>query len=377
MRRINGLKNHYPSHVSNCAHGKQRQRWFVHSWEGGADTIRQRPYVCNSWRCPHCQPNEARILHGRAMEAFSRQEGQKISFLVLTIPYSYSSTAEEALEMYSSLSGMFERFRKRVNRELEKRGMQPIGNRWISVVEAHQSGWPHMNVLIQGNDFASLLEEEERTQEKSKRGDFYLLHGLIARHARDCGFGRVSGNVQGDVRNALSYVIKTAKEWNKALQLPLMAEKRFRRVRSGKGFLPKSFRQQRQEARKLSTGSGGCLTVNDRPYKTRAPALVPFKKRLAETVSFASYVSFYEERGNKEILEFLKENIQEQKRKVELAETALAYASATCDDSDRVDECSYTRNLIGRELLKQQLRKAKRNYEDAQQNEGCRIRRAS
>jgi hypothetical protein len=294
------------------------------------------------------------------MEAFSRQEGQRISFLVLTIPYSYSSTADEALAMYSALSGMFERFRKRINRELEKRNKQPIGNRWISVVEAHQSGWPHVNVLIQGNDFAELLEEEQYTVEKSKRGDFRLLHGLIAQHAKECGFGRVSGNVQGDVKNALAYVIKTAKEWNKALQLPLMAEKRFRRVRSGKGFLPKSHRQQRQEARRLEGGSGGCLTVNDSPYKTRAPTIAPFRRRLAETISFAGHVSFYQEKGNKEILEFLHEDIQEQRRRVELTETALAYSSAVCDDSDRVDECSYTRQSIGRELLKQQLRKTKR-----------------
>ena len=221
--------------------------------------------------------------------------------MVLTIPHSRHDSAEQILEQYRQQGPMFERFRKRISRLLEKKGMLPLGNRWISVVESHASGHPHMNVMIQGEGICSLLKSEQKTEEPSKSGKtFHLLHGEIAAIARACGFGRVSGDIQGCIKNALAYVLKTAKEMNKLLQLPMVAEKRFRRYRSGKGFLPKTFRQEKAEKRKAEGSAiGGCLTINSERYKARSPLSAYYAKKYSAARQFLEAARFLGFKGKR------------------------------------------------------------------------------
>jgi len=64
---------------------------------------------------------------------------------VLTLnPEEHSRGKSRLADVYREFSGRGERFLKRVRRWMERRGLTPFGREWVSTVEAHRSGIPHI-----------------------------------------------------------------------------------------------------------------------------------------------------------------------------------------------------------------------------------------
>jgi len=152
-------------------------------------------------------------------------------------------------EAYQALTKMAERFRKRVQRWMEKQGMTPFGSEYVAVVEGHLSGWPHVNLMIRSPELATVLENERLERELaglSKR-ECILLGGALLAAATGTGWGVQSTAERVRDKNAIAgYITKlaglagaAASEIAKITQAPLSAPERFHRLRAGDGFLPK------------------------------------------------------------------------------------------------------------------------------------------
>ncbi|HWA76040.1 MAG TPA: hypothetical protein VG937_27065 [Polyangiaceae bacterium] len=126
--------------------------------------------------------------------------------------------------------------------------MKPIGSEWVAVVEAHRSGWPHMNLLVYSPDLARELAERITQRElagMSKR-DSTLLHGELLAMVTATGWGAQSTAEPVRDKGAVTdYITKLAglagaagADVAKVTQVPLSAPQRFRRLRSDTTFLP-------------------------------------------------------------------------------------------------------------------------------------------
>jgi hypothetical protein len=162
----------------------------------------------------------------------------------------YSGKAwSDVREAYKRLGAQSERFLKRLRRRLSARGYVAFKRQWVAVVEAHRSGWPHMNLMIHCPDLARLLRESADSRKRLGMTDreSILLAGDLKAHAIEAGWGPQSTAeaCRGDVDALTGYVTKLAGlhdasvgEVAKITQAPMVANARFRRLRSGKGFLP-------------------------------------------------------------------------------------------------------------------------------------------
>lgn len=186
-------------------------------------------------------------------------------FVVLTIDRAghYSGEPwENAQDAYRSLSDMSGKWMKRLRRRCEKLGWTDPGNRWAMVIEAHRSGWPHANLLLYCPELAAALdaEREEReligltgrdaiklgTSSTPERGYTLGPRALLGDISTETGWG-IESTAEGARNNdaLANYVVKLAgvpdeniNELAKLTQTPKAAPFRFRRLRSGKGFLP-------------------------------------------------------------------------------------------------------------------------------------------
>jgi hypothetical protein len=172
-------------------------------------------------------------------------------FLVLTLDrdgYYSRKPWLNADAAYRALSGMTARFLKRLRRWMVAEEMTPIGSRWVGVVEAHRSGWPHMNLLVHSPDLARALTDRiaERVLAGMGSRDSTLLHGELLAMATATGWGAQStaepvhdkGAVTGYITKLAGLAGAAGAEVAKITQVPLSAPKRFRRLRSGTNFLP-------------------------------------------------------------------------------------------------------------------------------------------
>ncbi|MDE0916577.1 MAG: hypothetical protein OSB57_15500 [Planctomycetota bacterium] len=133
--------------------------------------------------------------------------------------------------------------KRAISYQLEKRGLEPLGSEWVQVIEQHKNGRPHANVLIHHPQLAAIVREQLAENERnpgSHRRD--AMGGWLLEVFVKFGFGRISSadiaRDKGELANYLAKTAGTVKEVGKLCQLPMAAPKGFRRVRSGKGFLP-------------------------------------------------------------------------------------------------------------------------------------------
>jgi hypothetical protein len=239
-----------PVHVRACqwsAFG--HQKWFVWTWKRGSPHVQTRvPYSCGSWRCPVCCRHEAAVTFARIQEATSRPEYDADGwvFLVLTLDRDGYFTGKPWLDVndaYRSLSRMCRLLLKRLRRHWRE-----SFNAWIAVVEAHATGWPHVNLMAYAPELArELATEKQRRQDAGATvREAMLLGGELLAHAEACGWGRQSTAEAARDKSALaSYIVKlagqheaSAGELAKITQAPVNAPQKFRRLRSAKGFLP-------------------------------------------------------------------------------------------------------------------------------------------
>lgn len=288
-----------PRHVAACQHSPgQHERWFVWTWSRTATAVQTRvPYSCNSWRCEVCRRHEAAVTFARIKEATSGISGGAAPididpagwcFLVLTLDrdgYYGGTPWADVTAAYKALGKMTratlskigrqwgaETALERSGRSRELRTVRKLGNRWVSVVEAHRSGWPHVNLLVWCPELAELLRQEHaerledpeiadavalardawarkepvphQVREMARRAT--KVSGAVSELLVGAGWGRQSTAEAARSSEAIAgYVVKLAGQHDaatgelaKITQAPLAAPERFRRLRSGKGFLP-------------------------------------------------------------------------------------------------------------------------------------------
>lgn len=312
-----------PAHVAACVHSPvEHQRWYVYTWRVDDDSRKCRvPYQCDSWRCDVCRRHEAAVLFRRIRDAvlapapdvlvvpidadarvsaepwLEASDGEPAAdprgwvFLVLTLDregYFSGSRWRDVNEAYRQISGMTSKLLKRIGREwgahtrLERSGrsgelrtVRYLGNRWVAVVEAHRSGWPHVNLMVWCPELAAELEQEQRERledpeladavalaqdawkrkepvpreirERARRAS--LVGGRLAQIVTETGWGLQSTAERArDIEAVIGYGVKLAGlhdasvgELAKITQCPTNAPERFRRFRCGKGFLAPRF----------------------------------------------------------------------------------------------------------------------------------------
>lgn len=294
-----------PRHVRACQHSTDcRERWFVWTWQraNGNDKVRV-PYSCNSWRCDVCRRHEAAVTFARIRQAVSRtdEDGRLLldpagwCFLVATIDREGYFSGRPWLDVnaaYRQLGAMTRKLLERIGREwgpeireeirVIKKGKRAgqtvvrhvptLGNRWFSVVEAHRSGWPHVNLVLWCPELAALLRAEHADRlEDPEIADALALAreawksreavpsnvrelarkatvagGRVLAVLEASGWGRQStAEAARDLEAVIGYGVKLAGlhdasvgELAKVTQCPMNAPERFRRLRAGKGFLP-------------------------------------------------------------------------------------------------------------------------------------------
>jgi hypothetical protein len=290
-----------PRHVAACQHSPtELERWFIYTWRrDGSSPVQVRvPYCCDSWRCAVCRRHEAAVTFARLKEAQDSELRAKRGLepldprgwvmLVLTLdrdgyfsgqPWHDVNAAYAALgKMTRAVLGRIGRVwgpdtkLERSGRSRELRTVRTLGNRWISVVEAHRSGWPHANVFVWCPELADELRREQAerledpeladavalardawkagepvpaaVRERARRAS--LIGGELAELVTASGWGLQStAEAARDIEAVLAYGVKlcglheaSVGELAKITQAPLNAPVRFRRLRSGKGFLP-------------------------------------------------------------------------------------------------------------------------------------------
>lgn len=228
------------------------------------------------------------MTFARIKEAAEPLDPSGWSFLVLTLDrnaYFGGRRWLDVNEAYRELGAMSRSLLQRIGRVwgpesvLERNGrgkalrtVRKLGPRWVAVVEAHRSGWPHVNVMLWAPELAEELRRAERAaledpevadavalsrecwrdkravpasvRERARRAA--LVSGPLREMLIEAGWGvqstaeaaRSADAVAGYVTKVAGLHDASAGELAKVTQVPANAPERFRRLRSGRGFLP-------------------------------------------------------------------------------------------------------------------------------------------
>lgn len=156
-----------PKHVRKCFNGTRQHHYVVYTWDPADPSKKTRiPYTCGSWRCPGaCARFEASVTFARMREAIQRPDYNPAGWVVfvLTIDregYYSGEPWKNADEAYRRLGEMTAHFLLSLRRYQERVEWRRSKNEWLAVVEAHRTGWPHMNVVIYAPELARELERE-------------------------------------------------------------------------------------------------------------------------------------------------------------------------------------------------------------------------
>jgi hypothetical protein len=279
--------------------------------------LHRAPYSCDSWRCETCRRHEAAVLFARLKQAREPLPPDGWVYLVLTLDREgYSSgrpwtdvnhayaqlgtlnravlerigrrwgdevTVDRKLPAKPARTVTYTRNGKTITRTLKAkpariatRTYRSVGNRWVSVVEAHRSGWPHLNLMVWCPELAEHLRQDrdERLEDpeladavalardawrkkepipasiRERARRVMTVEGELRELVTAAGWGYQStAEAARDVDAVISYSVKLCGlhdaaigEVAKLTQLPLNAPERFRRYRCGKGFLPERYK---------------------------------------------------------------------------------------------------------------------------------------
>jgi hypothetical protein len=186
-------------------------------------------------------------------DAFAPLSSDGACLIVLTLDrygtYSGEKRWENAQAAYRALSGLSNEFLKRLRKWMLSQGWKPLKNEWVATVEMHKSGWPHVNFVVHSNELADWIAREKsaKMSDGLSEHEANRISGGLADAAIGAGWGVISTAERARSREeTLGYITKCSGkvdesigELAKLCQLPTAAPFRFRRLRSGKGFLPK------------------------------------------------------------------------------------------------------------------------------------------
>lgn len=281
-----------PRHVAACVHSAERkERWFIWTWKKHQPDVQKRvPYCCGSWRCDVCRRHEAAVTFARMKQATAALDPEGWCMLVLTLdreghfsgqqPWRTTDDAyadlgnmsRKALASIGEVWGDETRLKYTGGKNPKVLTVRTVGNKWVAVVEAHRSGWPHLNLVVWCPELAAHLKAENASRmadpevanavalaRDAWRNKEPVPHAVreLARKAtviggelgailEAAGWGRQStAEAARDIDAVTGYIVKLAGlhegsvgELAKFTQAPLNAKERFRRLRSGRGFLP-------------------------------------------------------------------------------------------------------------------------------------------
>jgi hypothetical protein len=199
----------------------------------------------------------------------------------------------------------------RLQGKKRKRSVRTLGNRWVATVEAHRTGWPHLNLIVWCPELAEHLEDDRagrledpeladavaeaqalwrdrkpvpaELRERARRA--VVARGALLDIITDAGWGYQSTAERArNLEAVLAYGVKVAGlhessmgELAKVTQCPLNAPSRFRRLRSGKGFLPPVLSNPEVTGcllrRRMECGQWKIQEVNPPQDETQIPAL--------------------------------------------------------------------------------------------------------
>lgn len=282
----------FPRHVRACLNNPQRSaRWTLAVWPKQDPTQQTRiAYTCGSYRCPcpECQRaaahrDFAKIRDGLATVgaegsySIRAHDGQPIQrsgwlFVVLTIDFRGTLTGKpwhDEQQAFRELSRMSRNFLARLRRYQKARGHQPTGNRWVSTVEVQGNGWPHLNLMIWAPDLALELDREQDRLRRRGIGEtapavVTRLRGKLRTMATAVGWGPVghASPAERDPEALAGYLVKIgasmerkAGEIAKLCQAPRNARMKLRRLRAGKGFIPRDDSPKRYTGTMLKRGA--------------------------------------------------------------------------------------------------------------------------
>jgi len=170
-----------------------------------------------------------------------------------------------------------------------KKGWRKLKNEWIAVVEAHRTGWPHVNFLIYCPELALALETERvrRLADGRSARESILVHGALQGALSRSGWGiqstaeqvRDIGALGGYVTKLAGEQAQVSGELAKLTQAPTVAPHRFRRLRAGRGFLP---------AKRTNPETTGTLVRREWDPQRSAHGAVPLHDVAPDQVDMAA-----------------------------------------------------------------------------------------
>lgn len=283
----NGSKPHIcdPAYIHAC----HEVRWRLATWrKSSPDVVSWRPARCHSWRHGGpCALSRAAQDYARIKEALARQPREEVSYLVLTLdPSAWTADGWLGFDRrlgrvrrddaksdkgaisaaYAALSARWRVLAQNMRREWGK-------FEYVSTIEQHRSGWPHLNVVLVSRELAGdvvAFSERRKVWSRKARGRD-VARSVFGDMLERSGFGPVAfiepaGSLTANgVDRLAAYIAKLAgavgSVWDgadrgtglanvfpidgkivgevvKLSQAPIRAESHFRRIRSSKGFLP-------------------------------------------------------------------------------------------------------------------------------------------
>jgi hypothetical protein len=220
----------------------------------------------------------------RIKAALENEDPRSVSYFVLTLDPSRYRGVVSRWELWAELGRMCSIFLKRLKRQAERDGGDPIGSRWVCVVEQHRNGWPHLNLVCVSRWLADRVRSVRSVHREIgvPENEVALVGGDVARHAIASGFGQRStveparslGAVAGYLVKLAGLCESKAEHWGdpeqavsakavaevaKLTQAPTRAPKGFRRLRSGIRFLPPRTKGSGQWTGALASWDGRLL----------------------------------------------------------------------------------------------------------------------
>lgn len=214
-----------PRSVHACAEGK----YHLSVWRRGQpDAKKCVPFRCKSWRHEgECREMREAIDTWRIKQALEREvEAHGLGALlwgVLTFDQRKYADLYKAFEL---LGRNWQSLRQAVERKFGA----VLGH--VSTVEAHRSGWPHLNVILVSPGLGAAMEAEPRKTLKWWKS-----------RAVSCGLGKVASLEAVRLPDKVAaYIAKLSTEVggdeDGSGQVPVNAPPHFRRLRASQGFLP-------------------------------------------------------------------------------------------------------------------------------------------
>lgn len=271
-------KPNAPRYIHAC----HAEKWSLELWpKDRPDQIRRLPARCMSWRHDGpCAEAKAKQDYARIAEALDGEDRATVVYAVFTLDPSAWSAAgwtgpateriAGALENQRAMDAAYKELVVRW-RELIRRIRQEYGAvEYVATVEAHRSGWPHLNVILVSDILARAVRMEDSCLDgwaRKARGR-EVARNVFWGMLEQSGFGpmafaEVASPLTGDGKDRLAaYISKLSNsvgkpfegdcggglidsiegrlvsELVKLSQTPHDAPPNFRRLRCSKGFLP-------------------------------------------------------------------------------------------------------------------------------------------